>query len=84
MRLTLNLRGQFVILILNAVQDRVITFLLLRLHALAEMFLALRIENNAFNLGPAKVYADAKHGFTSSEMPANNSSAQRDARSINE
>ena len=36
-----------------------------------------RVQNNAFNLRAAEVYADAKHGFKSSAKRANDSSAQR-------
>ena len=62
--------GQFVMQPLDAVQDVGVTLFLLRLHALAEKLLPLGIQNNAFNLRAAEVYADAKHDFKSSAMTA--------------
>jgi len=58
----LNVFGQFVIQPLDTVQDVGITLFLLRLHALAEKLLAFGIQGDAFNLGAAEVYANAKHG----------------------
>ena len=59
--LMFNLRGQLVVKFLDAVQDVAIAEFPLRLDALAKKFPALFVENNAFNLRAAEVYADAKH-----------------------
>jgi hypothetical protein len=42
----------------------------------------LFVQNNAFNLRAAEVYADAIHDFKSSAMAANSSSAQRQPRNF--
>ena len=77
MRRALDAGNQFVIQPFDPVQDVGVTLFLLRLHALAEKFLALGIQNNAFNLRAAEVYADAKHVFKSSAMTVNDSSTQQ-------
>ena len=48
----------------DSVQNVLISFFLLRLDALTEKFLSLFIEDDAFNLRAAEVYADAIHYFT--------------------
>jgi hypothetical protein len=62
---------------LDAVQDVGITLFLLRIHALAKKLATGCVQHNAFNLGAAEVYADAKHVFKSSAKAPNDSSAQR-------
>jgi hypothetical protein len=54
-------RSEVIMQLFDAIQDVGITFFLLCIHSLAEKFPAIRIQNNAFNLRTAKVYADAKH-----------------------
>jgi hypothetical protein len=76
MRHALNAGGQFVIQSFDPVQDVGVTLFLLRFHALAENLFPLGIQDNAFNLRAAEVYANAKHGYKSSAMTANDSSAQ--------
>jgi hypothetical protein len=68
MRRALNAGNQFVIQPFDPVQDVGVTLFLLRLHALAEKACRVEalaktdrlfIQNNAFNLRAAEVYADA-------------------------
>jgi len=70
MRRALNAGNQFVIQPFDPVQDVGVTLFLLRLHALSEKTChvealaktdRLFVQHNGFNLGPAQVYADAKH-----------------------
>ena len=74
MRRVLDGGGQFIMQSLDPPQNVGVTPCLLRIHALAEKFLAWGIQNNAFNFRAAEVYADAKHVFKSSAMAANCSS----------